>query len=46
MPKFSEIPRYTADGHYATDVPLNDLQHFVNPLRILVGSVPNSRRRG
>ena len=21
MPKFSEMPKYTEDGHYATDVP-------------------------
>ena len=39
MPKFSKIPKYTEDGHYATDVPLVDLQHFVNPLPIPVGSV-------
>lgn len=29
MPKFKDIPQYTQDGHYATDVPLDSLPEFV-----------------
>ena len=29
MPRFDDIPQYTREGHYATDVPLDALAHFV-----------------
>ena len=39
------MPKCTADGHYATDVPLDDLQHFVNCAQPGAGHADDAARR-